>query len=280
MIINNCSAPQSTNLNNYKKNNVSFGQIKPDHLFIKMDGFSKNESWAKKMIEVIDNQKNNFKTTLLSKIVDNVALEYLKLFRQHPEFERTLSNKIYHIREGAIDWFGAKRDVQFCTKVDGRYESYKPRIDKFFNNKPLGYEHHFYTNIDGEKIPLSFIEKGKWAYFWVTPKDGKDTKTVMTHVDKLQKELLQLGKATDENSLDPINKKVAEIHWHLVQDAPYLRGTAGISDVTTKTIYEALGVQVSPWKKGLAPDLEALVTPLDDFVEKYPKMFEKMPQVM
>jgi len=39
-------------------------------------------------------------------------------------------------------------------------------------------------------------------------------------------------------------------------------------------------VQVSPWKKGLAPDLEALVTPLDDFLEKYPKMFEKMPQVM
>lgn len=46
---------------------------------------------------------------------------------------------------------------------------------------------------------------------------------------------------------------------------PFVRGSAAMADAYTKSLFEALNIQTTPWKKGIAPDFEAFITPLDEY---------------
>ena len=248
-----------------KVNRPSFGQIKPDMLFIDIQGFGKDYNWANNMIKVIDNSKS--KNLPFEHLLDKIEKKYHDCFKNN---ERV----------------AAKRTNRESLSVAGRYEGYFDRAEYLVfkhQNKSdnFGISHTRYAEFDPN---VELITTGlNWEGYNLTWDHAppESTPLVMEHIKEIYNGLDSYkASSKDEKTLSKINKDVAEIHWYFTQVMPYRNGSAGIADVLTKTIYESLGVQVSPWKKGIAPDLEALVTPLDEFVKNYESYFTKSPYFM
>ncbi len=137
-------------------------------------------------------------------------------------------------------------------------------------------------NLNGKYIPLTTISESKprigpfknQGYYLLTHTKPKYIKKILSSVEQTWRELQELRRQPKTPEiLERITEKIAQIHWLTVQAMPFNRGSAGITDLTTKTLFEYMGVQTSPWKKGLAPDLEAFVLPLDEYVKNYKNLF-------
>jgi Avirulence protein len=68
--------------------------------------------------------------------------------------------------------------------------------------------------------------------------------------------------------------KLAEIHWMLAHAMPADRLRAATSETALRAIARATGAELPPFRKGVVPDLEAFVTPLDQFKKNYASLFE------
>lgn len=47
-----------------------------------------------------------------------------------------------------------------------------------------------------------------------------------------------------------------------------------------RSMYKAVGVKTYPISKGVSLDLEAYCTELPDYIRKFPKYFEKAPEIV
>ncbi|MBK1621666.1 hypothetical protein CKO42_25395 [Lamprobacter modestohalophilus] len=83
---------------------------------------------------------------------------------------------------------------------------------------------------------------------------------------------LETQEKTDE-TLAAIIGMVAQIHWWFSHAMPYRRGSAAIGDMLSKTVLSYHGITTPCWRKGIAPDLEALCTALRDYIENYTTFF-------
>lgn len=78
-------------------------------------------------------------------------------------------------------------------------------------------------------------------------------KPILDHVDTLIKEISKTPINTNnQNEIDDITRKIAIIHWWLVHDTPFDRGSAAITEWIIKDLFEHHGLSVE-WMKGL-PD--------------------------
>ncbi len=68
--------------------------------------------------------------------------------------------------------------------------------------------------------------------------------------------------------------KLAEIHWMLAHAVPAGSDSAACSERALRAIASATGAELPPFRKGVIPDLEAFVTPLDQFKKNYASLFE------
>jgi len=66
----------------------------------------------------------------------------------------------------------------------------------------------------------------------------------------------------------------AETYWVLSQAWPYMRGSASIADLTTKVIFDRLGIAVPLFRTDRYPNIEALLSPVEDFKAGYPSNFQ------
>jgi Avirulence protein len=69
-------------------------------------------------------------------------------------------------------------------------------------------------------------------------------------------------------------EKLAEIHWMLAHAVPAGGDSAARSERALRAIAGATGTELPPFRKGVMPDLEAFVTPLDQFKRRYASLFE------
>lgn len=284
------------NTNHKKSPKVNFGQIEPEHLFINIKGFNKDYNWAGTMVEHINKtieeirKGKNFK-----EILDSIANNYSKYFSEHYLYDKSQKCPFGLIRQG-------KKDMDHVLFVN-KYRSYRDKFIDFFNKLPNIEAHNdkFSTDtkiatlkqklgksnksielasmeISNEDIPIFLCGTEKLVLYNMPP--TKSIKPVFKYLDQIYKEIAKIKTVKTKEELDSVNKKIAEMHWYFIQLMPYKRGSAGIADILTKSIYESLGIQVSSWKQGVAPDLEALVRPLDDYVMNYPLFFEKPPEIM
>lgn len=69
----------------------------------------------------------------------------------------------------------------------------------------------------------------------------------------------------------------AQLHWWFSQLMPYRRGSAAVADMLVRTLLDAHGLSTGPWAPGVAPDVEALVEPLEHYVQIYPTLFAEPP---
>jgi Avirulence protein len=69
-------------------------------------------------------------------------------------------------------------------------------------------------------------------------------------------------------------EKLAEIHWMLAHAVPAGGDSAARSERALRAIACAAGTELPPFRKGVIPDLEAFITPLDQFKRRYASLFE------
>ncbi len=269
MIINTVYSYTALKSSFYRRNlrqNPNFGEVKPEHLFIKMDGFVRNMQWGNHMSQTAETaaqkirEKTSFKDVL--HYIENEYLDYYSQYNKNTYF---------------IPLFGVRRTTDsdnYCLTTIGKNNRLSPYINRF---RTLLSEKNCNPYIAKEKgIELSKIQLNNEKYEIIHPHSA-NVKKVLNHIETVYNNITS-GKTP--GNLEQINKQIGEIHWFFAQATPYYRGSAGIGDILTKAIYESHGIQVSPWKPGVAPDLEAFVTDLEDYKNNYSHLFETPPYWM
>ncbi|MCY4330416.1 MAG: hypothetical protein OXC48_10130 [Endozoicomonadaceae bacterium] len=72
---------------------------------------------------------------------------------------------------------------------------------------------------------------------------------------------------------------IPRIHWWYVHLAPTWRGSGGIAEMLTNTLCRLHGVDLPPWKDGVAPSVEVLLEPNEEkFCLNYHQLFENNQQ--
>ncbi len=283
------------------QNKINFGQIKPEHLFINSYGYEKNYYWAGEMIKCINVVKGQIKRGCSFRdAFDIIRLKCRELYSQSEpdKFRQYLRFGVYRKRS---DGFYSTERFQFRGKFGAYRQRFLDLFAKLPNERTYDFDHFVETrtakvkqHVEGLKDPVELssmevsdakpiVDEDTGRYenlvaLYSAPIDS--IKPVFGRVGKLYDSVVKVGNVKHQYELDVVNKRIAEMHWFLAQLMPCQRGSAGITDVFTKSLYESLGVQVHPWKTGVAPDLEAFVRPLDDYVGNYPKFFEKPPEIM
>lgn len=294
------------NQNQTRKNNLSFGKIYPEYLFIHLNGFGQDYNWANEMVKVIDESKSKIQNKLKFKdILNYIATEYNRFFTEksfNEDFHPNLNGSPFGILRKN------RKDSEFTIiSTSNRYAAYFTRFKEFFAQYkgPIINSENKFFNSPCQRIKLkqSFRQNKKpvnlsemeiversivndlmipasdKVILSITP-SYKSVKPTLKYIGDLYSEVIKIDKVKTKEQLAFCIKKIAEMQWYFAQSTPFLRGSAGIAEVFTKSLCESLGIQVSPWKKGVAPDLEAYVRNLDDYIKNYPTFFAKQPRIM
>lgn len=259
----------------------SFGKVEPEMLFINIPGFDKDFNWANAMIKTIDKTVKIITSgkSSLTNLLDGIKKDYGKYFTEKiaPKTQKVESVN-----------YGVDRKGELLTFLVGRYNSYFDRASEMVLKDYAIFDEEQICNTrlaDFDKsvqLTKTFYNLENFEIHWQHT-DAQNIQKVIDYSSKIYQNLNSLRnellKKNDKNLLlNKINKKIAELHWYLANAIPYERGSAGIVDVLTKSIYESMYIQTSPWKKGLSPDMEAFVTPVNEFIEKYPSYFDSPPK--
>lgn len=86
-------------------------------------------------------------------------------------------------------------------------------------------------------------------------------------------ELIKKENPTEEEILETC----ATIQWLIYQECPFEKGNDSIANILTKGIMDSYDIRVSPLKEGVSFDFEAFDTSLDEYIKKYPTLFEEFP---
>lgn len=122
--------------------------------------------------------------------------------------------------------------------------------------------------IRGERVELTGWNKEEWLHTRpeLIPR-------ILAHAESI------FQRAKDpQRSPAETTRAIAELHWWLAHAMPYERGSAGVSDMLAKSLFELRGMEVAPWRRGGSPDLRAMLNSLPAYVDLYPKLFEQPPR--
>jgi Avirulence protein len=180
--------------------------------------------------------------------------------------------------------------VPLSTFLGGQYAQYARRVVDRFTSDPselLGhaqaplsaddpYQHAatMTTRIDGEMVDLSHYSvrpaTGQVTIYHTLP--GDDFDRAMNHAEQLTHELLM-----QPHEKSAAMAKLAEVQWLLSHLCPNMRGSAGVTNAYVRSISKAIGIELPPAAKGVAPDMEALTLSKEEYVRNYASMFERKP---
>ena len=241
--------------------NIPYHSLSPtipnDAFYVRMNGYGTNENWAQEM------------RNLTYIIADDI--------RTNEDFDEILIKIERDIRRiNSKEEFGRRRITQwaFLLAPEGRgeeyYEKYKSKLGRL---KP--YEAIYVTSnieyVDANTCKIYMNDFGNILinYGWNPGNRGGNLKLAKKEFEKLR----SIENPTDEE----INRSAATIHWLIAQESPWQRGSDSIANVLTKAIYLAYGMKISPIKEGKSFDFEAFYSDLDDYIKKYPNLFEIPP---
>lgn len=118
--------------------------------------------------------------------------------------------------------------------------------------------------VTGRLVELTETTDEYWMHTRIQHLDA-----IWTHVSNLTDVAIH-----DDASEARFMQLVGQIHWWLSQAMLYRRGSAAVADMLVRSIVSSRGKSLPSWRYGLAPDLEALCSPLSQFCTSYPDFFE------
>ena len=256
---------------------------KPENFFIKIYGYGRNMDWARYMAESCNYAalmiKNNAKfedvMDLISKDVSNCS--FLNI-HSDIDFEKALNAGVLRTDDGIstclatpFDTSGEKYGAYGKRYIEKAMKASKNTVAKEFSVKiPEQYPDFVPTKI--------YCDLGKSGGKLVHRVKG--VKSSLKYSREIYNDITEnyLGKKLTKKDLKEINKKIATMHWLLAHSVPYLRGSDAIVNVFVKSLYCALGIELSGPREGISFDLEAFCTDLKDYVKEYPKLYESEPK--
>lgn len=256
-------------MNNYNKKYVpNFKQIKPEYLLI--SGYGQDMFWARGAVKIIKKAKQQIKIKSdFRKIMDFIAKSYGKICH---------SVKYGEIRQG-----------NGTTVIAGRYVLYKSRLLKLVaQNDTTRFNLPAKIHISKARLKSmqnKVVKLNSVIYYpsgrnsdenellMIVSPDTTVIKPVFKEIDNIYKGIVANRKELSPENIEYITQSIAKIHWLLSQVRPYVRGSAGIADIFAKSLFEAKGIQTSSYKTGVNPNMEAFVSPLKEYVQKYKDFF-------
>ena len=205
------------------------------------------------------------------------VLHYTDMYRTHPVYGYALERAVKLPYDGK-HFLKFQSDLGRCwSKI-----AYKDKDDKDFLRYGLvqGYINH-------EPIPLTqyiFCQKQEHtcfkseAFFGVCDEDyiGENKESALwLHTDREQiPSVLQHIEHLIDRALNGDLSVIPSIHWWYVHLAPTSRGSGGTVEMITNTLCRLHGVDLPPWKEGVAPSIETLLEPNEEkFCANYYKLF-------
>jgi hypothetical protein len=88
-------------------------------------------------------------------------------------------------------------------------------------------------------------------------------------------EPLRLLRAGDVSQLEPIMKRLGDLHYLLAHAMFDPRGSAAKSELFIRSLAIAAGIELPPFKAGFVPDLEAFLSSRENFIANYSNVFEQ-----
>lgn len=265
---------------NFQKNKeVRFGQIKPEHLFISLPMYEKNQTWAEKSIKIIENAKDKIKQKEPFESVMNFISE------EYKSFGKLFNNYSF----GALRTEGLPIETMVSEK-----NSYAPYLHKlstlpkkqgisrkinvnFVNFKALNFTFNYkktpFTKISLINEDLSSYYRqyyGNNLLIIQHPYGAAKIKKGLAEVKPLYNKII----TNNQQNINEITQDAAKIHWLLSQTAPFYRGSAGIADIFCKSLFESKNIQVSPYKHNIDPNLEAFMQNIDEYTNNYQNFFQ------
>ena len=126
-----------------------------------------------------------------------------------------------------------------------------------------------YANKNGEATPRQQVPWAGLLYGGMRHTRVQHLESLDRRVETLFAQTLIVASATPAQRLN----QLAEMHWLLAHAMPDYRGSAAKSELAIRSMAMALDMELPPFREHIAPDLEAFVTPLDEFVSKYAREF-------
>jgi len=166
------------------------------------------------------------------------------------------------------------RKLYFIKRPNGKDKTiFKMRIFKVFQaQEKIGNKNVTLTQIGYEEPLDKSIKKCRMSLIHPPTKSRKH---ILGEAEKAFESLKQYkNKELSEENIEEIYEQVGKIHWCIAQSMPFKRGSAAMTDAFTKSLFEGLNIQTTPWKKSLSPDLESFATPMEEFSKKYRTFFE------
>ncbi len=251
----------------------------PNRLLIRMPGFRQDTFWASAMNQVIHQavtRLNQFRSaeSLLGYLAHHYHGYKAAEAYPHPQIQPK-DNGYYNTQ--AWHQFGQFRSVNTNTPpqpIQGRYQPYAHRAQSLLGNRP---NHVMTVNVGGTRLHLTQTLRTPHglAWQWMPP---QQLPLALAALNQVYHQIHQLrGQPRTPHVLHQTLENVARFHWLMVQAMPFQRGSAGIADMASRVLLDAAGIKTGPWRAGLAPDLEALVTPLESFTQNYAQLFETHP---
>jgi avirulence protein len=71
---------------------------------------------------------------------------------------------------------------------------------------------------------------------------------------------------------------LGELHWWLSHAMPDKRGSAAKAELCVRSLAQARGMDLPPFRPGFVPDLEAMIRPRAEYMDGYAGAFSRPPQ--
>lgn len=255
-----------------------------------------NMKWAFAMNEVVESALNKLKTdpnlsakSILEHMASEGRTKLLNLAPKNADINTSSYEKLRHAESFGIP----REDPEGIVFVNShKYNDYAPKVQQKITGNGdnvinIKYRHK------GKELSLAQLSKGCPEYFsglnsydaildtcYVEISETITNEVINEIFDQIKVLKRQIGsgmKNKDNKTLAETVDKIAEIYWLISQAWPYKRGSAALADMMTKVIFDWLNIKISPWKKDINPNIEALINPLDDFKNTYASLFIKKP---
>ena len=269
-------------------------QIEPENFFINIDGYGRNDNWAKSITQTANYASSMIKEgeslydvlAMISKDTRQMDLARQNEIREQIAIAKKNGDyaKVKELQKKLDNFVASSSGVLRCNDPSlskhgactgyahpSRYSVYESRFDYIK-------DHELYNPYPDMELTRIGVYQGRKN---MLHPEGHYAKAALKHVDDIYKQIQQrfVGKEITDADLPVINEMVAEMHWILAHSMPWGRGSDAIANTFIKSVYNSLGIKTYPQAKGVSLDLQAFCTELVDYKKNYAKYYEKPPEL-